>query len=578
MATATVSQPKKKKPPRAKAPAVATQPKKKPPRAKAPPTRVYRFGCKLTGDRSTVYDQMRAAHQYRNQLVELERWRREQAASIVASVSPELAGMESELQELKETIVEKTDQLAKLRQQARRRVDDPELTKSLREAKAALRDLAARLKPVKKAAYESQAYKTASAEMEEENKTRQKALRKASPAFWGTYLIVENSMKDARKGAPPRFKSWRGDGRIAIQVQGHQPTMQEAMLGKCNLLRITKAPDGKHWDVGLRLSSRGGEVWATCRAKLHRMPPDDAKITWVTLVCRRVATHDRWSVQFTLSRKTGWPGRRGSGAVAVNLGWRLKQDGQIRAAFWRDGDGKTGELLLPPSCTGRLKEHDSLQSIRDKNFDTVKLKLSTWISGATDLPDWLVEATATLKQWRSQARLAALVVKWRNERFAGDEDAFVEAEEWRKQDKHLYEWQANTRRKYIAWRRNAYRNLAAQLSAEYETVVLANVKWKQLQDKPPAEEPDELRVARERKGITAPYELQTTLLQAFHAKALIDPKNLTATHVACQQLSETPNPLALTHSCEGCGETYDQDDNHCQNLLANWAENFGKSA
>jgi hypothetical protein len=555
-----------------------TAPKpKKPPRPKAEPTVVYRYGCKLTGDVKLVYDQMFAAHQYRNQLVELERWRREQAAAIVLQVSPRLAELEERVAELKADIADKKDAIQRLRQTARRRVDDPELTAAIRQSKATLKPLYAELKVLKKEVYASDEFKELNAPLELDYSAKQKALRKASSAFWGTYLVTENSMKDCRSGAPPRFKAWRGDGRVAIQVQGHKPTLQEAMLGKCGAIKIVKAPDGKHWDVSLRLAARPNEVWATCRAKLHRMPPDDAKISWVTFVCRRVATHDRWSVQFTLSRKEGWPRRRGTGAVAVNIGWRLKNDGAIRAAVWRDGDGNVGELLLPKEMTGRLGEHDSLQSIRDKNFDRIKLTLGQWLKGASDLPEWLTEELATLSQWRSQARLARIVIRWRSERFEGDGDPFAAAEEWRKQDKHLYEWQANTRRKYIAWRRNAYRNLAARLSEKYETIVLANVKWKQLQDKPSVEEADELRVARERKGLTAPYELQSTLTQAFYAKALIDPKNLTATHAGCQQASETPDPLALTHHCENCGESYDQDDNHCRNLLATWAENFGKS-
>lgn len=545
--------------------------KRKPPRKteKKPEfTRVYRYGCKITDGAPIAYEQMRAGHKYRNELVAIERERREKAMLIMHSVAPHVEKLQVEIEQIKELIGSKEDELKALRQKDRRRTSSKELSAELATLRKRKKELIDEYKPKKDAAYESKAYKTASADMEEEDKEARLAARKATTAYWGTYGIIEQSTKKIRKGAPPQFHPWRGDGSIGVQMQ-RVMTPASAFGGKDDRAVLTPDPDGKHLIIRLRLKDRGGKVYVTCRARYHRPLPEGVRIRWIKLVCRRVATHDKWSVQFTLSRPTPWPKRRGFGTLAVNLGWRKLPNGDVRALSWLDDAGERGELILPKEQVGRLSKSESLQSIRDRNMDTVKLQLSSWLKTAENLPDWIQERLKTLSAWRSQARLASVVLFWRKNRFEGDEKLFDEAEAWRKQDKHLYEWQANNRRKYQAWRRDLYRNFAAKMTDRYDLLLLANVKFKQIQDKPkPEEETDEMRVARERKSITAPYELQQTLANGFHEVQKFDPKNLTAKHHGCGKLSQTSDPASVTHHCEHCGETYDQDHNHCQNLLA----------
>jgi hypothetical protein len=231
-------------------------------------------------------------------------------------------------------------------------------------------------------------------------------------------------------------------------------------------------------------------------------------------------------------------------------------------------DGRRGKRYLDAGHTGRLTEVESLQSSRDQNLETIKLQLSSRLSTMENIPDWLAEELKTLRQWRSQARLAAVVIRWRGQRFPGDGSLFEMAEAWRRNDKRLFERQEHSRLAFYNWRKNKYRVWAAKLAKKYRTLVIAQVAWKQMQDKPQPDEDDEMRLTRKRKGVVAPYSLQQCLTQRFAEVRYHPPQNLTATCHACGSLSRTPDPAALYHTCKACGRTYDQDENHVRNLLA----------
>jgi hypothetical protein len=242
-------------------------------------------------------------------------------------------------------------------------------------------------------------------------------------------------------------------------------------------------------------------------------------------------------------------------------------DGGVRAAKWIGEDGEIGELVLDAHKVGELAKAEDLRSIRDKNFDAIKLQLSSWLATAKCVPDWLIEATKTLRQWRSQTRLAAVAIRWRSERFDGD-CIFQVVEDWRKQDKHLYEWEANARRGFLAWRQDRYRVFADQLGRKYGRLLIAAINWKSIQDKPAEEEADELRVARKRKRLVSPSQLQAILVERFGEVTKAEAKHLSGRCNVCGEMTEEPDRSALYYTCRHCESTYDQDENHCLNLLA----------
>lgn len=517
--------------------------------------------------RALAHEQLRAAHRYRNRLVEIELARRERVDVLVRELSPQLPLTEQVLSHVSEHLDALRQRIKSSRAASRRRTrPDPTLKRKIAWMRPARRELAAERKSLRAACFASAEFHAAQKVIDEEDLATRKRARHASGLAWGNYLTVEQSMSGCRSGRPPKFRRY---DRGLLQVQLQKGLSPEKILAGDR--RVSLNPTGRRlmggpvYRCALRLSATHGTI--ECDVVLHRDLPTDCKVQWVQLTHRKVATHDAWKLQFVCARAQGWDRASASGeTVAVNIGWRLLKDG-IRAAKWAGSDGREGEFLLDLRQVGRIGEAESLASIRAKNFDAIKLVLRSWLD-RHDAPDWLTERTATLAQWRSEARLAAMAIQWRGERFDGDQKIFAEVEAWRKQDKHLYEWQANTRRKFRAWRKDLYRTAADQLAREYGRLLIADVPWKKMQDKPAAEESDELRAARQRKRIVAPHELQQTLLNRFGDHEKLPAKHLTQTCDGCGQRSGTPDPTALYHTCRHCGETYDQDRNHCLRLLA----------
>lgn len=525
------------------------------------PARVYRYGCRLLPEsRDRIYDLLRAGQRYRNKLVEIELARRAEVETLLKALAPQLAELDATIAALDKQIETRLETIRATRQRARTRTA---ATAEDREALATLRaerkNHYATRKQLRQETFASVEWKAAQATIEATHKVRTKEARAASGCNWGTYLVVEQSLSGIRTGAPPRFRRDTG-GRVAVQLQKGLSTAA-AMDGSDARLAIT--PEGRYYRVRIRVAK--GE-FIEVSAKLHR-PLPEADIKWCTLVCERVGTHDKWTIHFTLASASGWGKQHGSGAVAINLGWRTRPEG-IRAAYWRDTAGREGEWVLPAEHVGALAKAESLRSIRDKNFDTVRLQLGNWLKTTSELPEWLVEATQTLAQWRSPARLAAVALRWRAERATGDDEMFSIVEAWRKQDRHLYDWESFARRRFLLWRRNQYRVWADELAKRYDELRIAKISWKRIQDKPAADEPDELRVARQRKRLVSPSELESALTQRFARIERCEAADLTSTCHVCGEPSGTPNPESLFHTCRHCATTYDQDANHCANLLA----------
>lgn len=180
------------------------------------------------------------------------------------------------------------------------------------------------------------------------------------------------------------------------------------------------------------------------------------------------------------------------------------------------------------------------------------------------LPEWLRERAATLRQWRSQARLAALGLAWRAERFAGDEWVFDALdwgdrpdhapglEGWWRHDKHMWSWETSQRVKAVNWRCDLYRNFVARLSRRYHTAYIEDCNWKDIGRVLPAEEAVEDQAARRYRQVAAPGKLSQTITQRFAEAVRVNPAYTTQT----------------CHMCESCGAVWDQDCNAARNLLA----------
>jgi hypothetical protein len=383
------------------------------------------------------------------------------------------------------------------------------------------------------------------------------------------------------------FRRWTGDAKLAVQLQGGLP-VAKALGGEDRRLRIEMFGN-RSAVVYLRVGSEDREpVWCAVQCTLHRPMPEDAFIKWAYLIARRIGTHTEWSVQFVLSRDR-WPrdDAASEGSVGIDVGWRRVDDG-LRVAYWTGSDGKEGELIIPHARLDAWKKIEHLQSIRDLHFNLMRDRLSDWLLAADDLPDWLLERAKSLRQWRSAARLAALSIEWREQRFAADalpladaaeiaselrleaahygepEGMFDLLEAWRKKDKHLFDWQAHQRAKLQRWRDDLYRNFAADLRRRYKSARIKACNWAQLMRKPAPE--DKANGALRKHMRTASVG---RLLRLVADSMLVEKVATMATKQrchACGNLCEELNPKIL-HTCRHCGEVWDQDRNEALNLL-----------
>lgn len=536
------------------------------------PARIYSYGARPpAANGELVAEQMRAGHRYRNALVEAEHKRRARVAEAVARHCPGLAALEEQLAALDAELETRRDAIAGRNAAARRRTGTPAeraALKALRERKTALWQ---EHKALRQATYQAEGFIADQAVIEAEHTAECKRLRAASGLYWGTYLVVEQSLAGIRSGYPPKFHRWTGDGRIAVQLQKGL-AWEDALAGGDSRLRVEvlPGPGRKPRAVArLRVGSAGrAPVWAEVPFKLHRQPPPGTRVQWAYLHRERVACHDVWTLQFVLARDA-WPrlDAAAEGACGVEVGWR-RVEGGLRVAVWRGSDGQAGELVLPDADLARWERVRTLRATRDTNFNAARDQLAAWLR-ARGVPHqgWLAEAARTLAQWRSPARLAALALRWRGERFSGDAAAFEAAEAWRKQDKHLYEWEANARRNAIAWRNNLYRNFAADLRRRYRAAAVELVDWAKLARVPGVEESDAQAALRQWRAVASVGRLQAYVREAASLVVEADAAYTTVDCHTCGRENKRLDRGQRLHTCEGCSRVWDVDENAAAWLL-----------
>lgn len=592
---------------------------------KSDPARIYAYGAKAPVENADlVGEQMFKAHRYRNELVAFERERRDRIDAALVRLSPHLAQTEADLVQAEADVEKAVGALKAAQGKARKKVRPAPLVSAVTAAKKARKTLWDQRKQLRAALFGKRAPKNPQnpralrpwlvqpdpqwlveeAAINTWHKAEEKRLRATNDLYWGTYLHVEQAMGNVKQGPPPQFQSWRGDGHLAVQIQGGLPA-PELFGGSDTRIRVDPVPAAA-WQPGgralrrtrvwLRVGSDGrAPIWAVVPVVLHRPLPDDAKVKWVHLIRRRVATHDEWRVSFVLTRESGWAKTdcASEGTVGIDVGWRVRPDG-LRVAYWAGSDGAEGELVLPQAVVDGWQKVCDLRSIRDLHFNTMRVALVAWLKGA-QAPAWLQQETQTLAQWRSPARLAKLTRQWRDARFAGDAVALPEAAEirstmqldpahygtpvsiydlleaWRKKNRHLYDWERNQELKLQRRREDLYRNFAATMRRSYRTIVIESLDLRDFHVLPQAEEPSANGAMREHTR-TACLSFLLRCLKESAANLVGAQAEYTTMDCHVCNHREDFDRMNLFHTCGssaagGCGALWDQDQNAARNLL-----------
>ena len=531
-------------------------------RAKAKPTKVYKYGALPPTNEQEVLDIVYQRHAYKNQIIENDRARRKEVSAAIEKEFPLVGEWQTHIDELSIQIDEVRQQIKDVKKKARKSVKTPELSAKVKGLIAERKELNS-VKPTQKEMYSCKAVKA----IEEKYIVIKKKSRADSNLYWGSYGSAEDDLRDIRKGKPADFQRFNKAGCISVQVQKPN-SLEQVLAGEnshCQILPHPKNADSKNSGrlriLKIRIS-RDQTEFAYIPFIFHRPLPVDCNISWAKVFYKTVGTRREWNVQFSLNRPV-WPRHNGEGKIAIDIGWRKQADGGVRIAYWSDSH-RHGAIIIPADQIARLNKADDIRSTCDTNFNTCIKNLVQWKEELLNQPDWFVEQTARLSQWKSQARLAKVVGYWRSHRFEGDTEAFGACDAWRKHDKHLLNWETGCRERFYNWRNNFYRELARNMADKYACVILEDFDTHKAVQKAKPEEEETKNYGRSNKQKVAVSTFLGYLIEVMdHVK--IKPEYTSKQCHNCGHICNLEAEPEFT--CPKCSLTWDRDYNASVNIL-----------
>jgi transposase len=412
--------------------------------------------------------------------------------------------------------------------------------------------------------------------------------------YWGTYNAIIQGYDTARsrklKGTGDlRFHRFTGEGTWTSQIIGGMsvtemfagahsqfsidPMPHDAWSNPSRSYRRQAARTVAHIRIGTDEDKR--PIMLHLPIVMHRAIPSNGRIKSIQVTTRKIASQYRWSLTVTVNLPLEDLRPVNGHAVAIDIGWRRKKSG-VRVAYWIGTDGAEGEIALDESYVDVLGRVESLQSIRDERFNAVKAMIG---ASKETIPSELQEDLSTISQFRSQARLAGIVSRWKKEWSDTPLCAVVEA--WRKQDKHLWLWQENLRDQMMNRRRDFFRKQALSLVSRYGTVVLEAFDLRPVKMKSTPEEGVDIDTPIRRIGSMAAAGMLRDCIKQVAAKTgativLINPANTTLDCPYCGSKIMSDPRSDIMVECGGCHKIYDQDMGACLNLLGRWMPEYSE--
>lgn len=611
------------------------------------------YGAKApTQNASMVDQQIWLAHRYKNKLIEIDNARRQKASLSAMSLYPQFdvamksysaacvvldaayAAVKAARSKAKKRIDATDEQQAAIdaakasRKSAAKNMQEHKSTawKILAEAQKPYRDIAESVTEIPDGATDTHRKKlirdrylqmledAGLSSGEQEHSIAVKRERNKCGCYWGTYLIVEDAMKDIHKGAPAKFRRFEGDGSIAVQLQGGL-TYVDAIAGTDTRLRLylpklTERMAVTGCDSGLdavgeawiRIGTENNKpVWSVVPFCYHREIPPDAVIKWAFIDRKRVGLHDHHTLRLTIATTMDRHATDATAKCAIHCGHRMVSGGLRVATALTD----TGiqELIIPSDEVDRFAESYNLVAIRDSVSHDVYAEFVDWIR-TIKANEWFDTQTETIAHWQGANRLNRLVRLWRDNRFEADSESASHMPEtlswamsklseynatsgyhpvnpddlstvyglmefWRRFDKHLLEWAANSKRKCGKRREQLFRGFVKNLRRENKTAVIAKIDWAKLREKPDTDEDDDVCTnIRRLAGVASPGRLSEILKEVFGGDCVsVASKDITRECSECGKLHEFDRMKIVT-TCRHCGAEYDQDHNAVRNTMA----------
>jgi hypothetical protein len=539
--------------------------------------RVYRYGLlPPTAGEATIATQCDLAWRFACALFRLNEAYR-QAREARATEQPHAAPLREEWQRLKAGIDEDRTILRQLgtgkprRRRPRSPADEEAaaaLRQRIRERQARRKDLWPQVKAERGRLREAGYF----AEIDAAHHAALEDLRHRfvdAGLFWGQQLLVEQAEQQrqqaGRDGRPPQ----RWDV-VGIQIQAASATTYPPKgLMPVGAVQATKA-DPRVWispqaqpvpgrrgaplpRLRLRISAAGSPMeWAEWPIILHRplgavgytpqtraLPKrarewviaEGAMVRWVKVTRTYIGPDVRWEAHITVDGPDPIP-RAGTRVLAVRPTFaRGPNNSLIVAEFW-DASGTLPPFALHPHIlgegppgtgTGGFAGADRLQSIRDRERDTLITALRDWQAAWKPIPAcW----PTTLERWQSCQRLRAFVqTTWAQARVDGDESLYAMASRWAAHDAHLWRWARHALTTAIARRDHEVRVRAATLLSHYDilkipTIEKVNYRRIARRHSAPEQEQELSDKGSHQRVWAAPGRLRERFIQAALARGL----------------------------------------------------------
>lgn len=555
---------------------------------------VRQYGCRPPLDwGDDCHDELFRQNRLWNALVEIDRADREGYRAIVGA-DTQIQPLETELTEAREHKAELTAERKALRAKARAKVATPGLDCEIANTATAIRELAATLKPLRAAARVRQ--KPLLDELALTHKGMVKQARQQSGLYWGNYNAVVEAYNRARskamkEGADLRFHRFDGTGRFTVQVQKRTPDDEPGMApdelfgaARPNLASLDPLPADaynhphrgdrgrKQWSVlTLRVTTHpdGAPRLLSIPVKLHR-PLPNGRVKWATVHRRRVGTRFVWSATFTCSVADQEPQHSATAACGIDIGWRLRPNGDLRAALIIGSDGKTTEIRVDAHIIRALTYCEQIQSELDDGLNIAHAAIKTL--DPTDAPEAIAERLARIRKAPKigAGKLAMLAIVWREHDWQTEARDALEA--WRAADKRRRDEMDNLRDKTLRRRREGYRIAVKSLVERYAVIGLEKFDLRQVAKLEQAngdenELPAPARRYRQLAGVSEFRDWLKTKAKSEGSELVEVDGPTTMTCRQCGTINRPADRAALHWQCTGCHAVWDQDINAAHNIL-----------
>lgn len=492
-------------------------------------TVVYRYGTPYWADFDDFgMRQLRLANEMRNELVAIEQYYDDLRRAADGQI-PDLAAVDEQVNAAAELVSALKERIGRERIKDRSTKTRTATAAELTDARRDLREAKNRRAEVR--AQQADARREFRQEIEPERQAiiiavRQGYARKG--LHWGTYNDVLQGMDTTRKriierrtrGEPAEFRRHHWDSQGTLHVQNMQQT------GKPRRVEWEIVGDhNKHKKLRLRFGlSHTMEIPFV----YHRpLPCGSQDVTDVRITRSVVGGKPRIGVNFTV--RIPKAERQTTGVViALRLGWKHVPGGiriGVAAASGslltvphdlknvvRLTDHRHADIVMPDEWVCLLKRDDDIRSVRDRMLE--ELRPHVMKAAKDPVVQELIEGDPS--RWRSPARFVGLC-----RRLSHEHQLYAVIEEWRKRDKHLWQYEAHERDQVVARRKDAWRKVAAWLTEQARRVVISGNNLAEMKMRPVDDEDlYEARGGRKQLQMASPGELRLCVEQAARKRGV----------------------------------------------------------